>query len=64
MTLDALRSAEKPVLLLFTDPSCGPCNAMMGDVGKWQRDLSEKLTIAVITRGRSRTTATRRSSTT
>jgi peroxiredoxin len=51
MTLDALRAVEKPVLLLFTDPSCGPCNAMMGDVGKWQRDLSEKLTIAVITRG-------------
>src|SRR5215208_2454790 len=51
MTLDALRAAEKPVLLLFTDPSCGPCNAMMGDVGKWQRDLSEKLTIAVLTRG-------------
>jgi peroxiredoxin len=24
---------------------------MMGDVGKWQRDLSEKLTIAVISRG-------------
>jgi peroxiredoxin len=51
MTLDALRAAEKPVLLLFTDPGCGPCNAMMGDVGKWQRDLSEKLTIAVLTRG-------------
>jgi peroxiredoxin/uncharacterized membrane protein YphA (DoxX/SURF4 family) len=51
MTLDALRAAEKPVLLLFTDPSCGPCNAMMGDVGKWQRELAEKLTIAVITRG-------------
>src|SRR5215208_6910540 len=51
MTLDSLRAAAKPVLLLFTDPSCGPCNAMMGDVGKWQRDLSEKLTIAVISRG-------------
>src|SRR5829696_7536932 len=51
MTLDALRAVEKPVLLLFTDPSCGPCNAMMGDVGKWQRELAEKLTIAVITRG-------------
>jgi peroxiredoxin/uncharacterized membrane protein YphA (DoxX/SURF4 family) len=51
MTLDSLRAAEKPVLLLFTDPSCGPCNAMMSDVAKWQRDLSEKLTIAVISRG-------------
>jgi peroxiredoxin len=51
MTLDSLRAAEKPVLLIFTDPSCGPCNAMMGDVGKWQRDLAEKLTIAVISRG-------------
>src|SRR5215216_3954062 len=50
-TLDSLRAAEKPVLLIFTDPSCGPCNAMMGDVGKWQRDLAEKLTIAVISRG-------------
>jgi peroxiredoxin len=51
MTLDSLRAAEKPVLLLFTDPGCGPCNAMMSDVGKWQRDLSEKLTLAVISRG-------------
>jgi peroxiredoxin len=51
MTLDSLRAAEKPVLLIFTDPGCGPCNAMMGDVGKWQRDLAEKLTIAVISRG-------------
>jgi len=51
MTLDALRAAEKPVVMIFTDPSCGPCNAMMGDVGKWQRDLSDKLTIAVVTRG-------------
>jgi peroxiredoxin len=51
MTLDALRAAEKPVLLIFTDPGCGPCNAMMGDVGKWQREHADKLTVALISRG-------------
>jgi peroxiredoxin len=51
MTLDALRAAEKPVVLIFSDPKCGPCNAMMADVGKWQHDLADKLTVAVISRG-------------
>jgi peroxiredoxin/uncharacterized membrane protein YphA (DoxX/SURF4 family) len=51
MTLDALRAAEKPVLLVFSDPSCGPCNALMADVGKWQHDLTDKLTVAVVSRG-------------
>jgi len=51
MTLDALRAGEKPVLLIFSDTGCGPCNAMMGDVGKWQHDLADKLTVAVISRG-------------
>ena len=51
MTLDALRAAEKPVLLVFSDPSCGPCNALMSDVGKWQHDLADKLTVAVVSRG-------------
>ena len=51
MTLDALRAQEKPVLLIFSDPGCGPCNAMMGDVGKWQHQHADKLTVALITRG-------------
>lgn len=51
MTLDALRAQGKPVLLIFSDPSCGPCNAMMGDVGKWQREHADKLNVALITRG-------------
>jgi hypothetical protein len=28
ITLEALRSSGKPVMLLFTDPGCSPCNAM------------------------------------
>lgn len=51
MTLDALRAQEKPVLLIFSDPGCGPCNSMMGDVGKWQRDHADKLTTVLVSRG-------------
>jgi peroxiredoxin/uncharacterized membrane protein YphA (DoxX/SURF4 family) len=50
-TLDALRAPGKPVLLVFSDPGCGPCNALMPDVAKWQQELSSKLTIAVLSRG-------------
>ncbi|MFN8592881.1 MAG: redoxin domain-containing protein [Thermomicrobiales bacterium] len=51
MTLDALRAAEKPVMLIFSDPGCGPCNGLMPEVGKWQQEHADKLTIAVISRG-------------
>jgi peroxiredoxin/uncharacterized membrane protein YphA (DoxX/SURF4 family) len=51
LTLDALRAAGRPVLLLFTDPGCGPCNALMPDVGGWQREQAARLTIAVVSRG-------------
>ena len=51
LTLDTLRSYEKPVVLLFSDPGCGPCTALMPEIGRWQRDYKSKLTLAVITRG-------------
>lgn len=50
-TLDAIRSNGLPTMLLFTDPTCGPCNALLPDVGKWQRESVGKLNIAVITSG-------------
>jgi thiol-disulfide isomerase/thioredoxin len=50
-TLDAIRSNGLPTMLLFTDPTCGPCNALLPDVGKWQRENVGKLNIAVITSG-------------
>jgi peroxiredoxin/uncharacterized membrane protein YphA (DoxX/SURF4 family) len=51
LTLEALRAAGKPVLLLFTDPHCGPCNSLMPDIGRWQREQAAALTVAVISRG-------------
>ena len=52
-TLDALRARGKPVLLLFSDPTCGPCTAIWPEVGRWQRDYASKLTLVVISLGTS-----------
>jgi peroxiredoxin/uncharacterized membrane protein YphA (DoxX/SURF4 family) len=51
LTLNALRSSDKPVMLLFTDPGCGPCNAMLPEVGRWQEEHPQKLTLTLISRG-------------
>jgi peroxiredoxin len=51
LTLEALRSSGKPVMALFTDPSCGPCNAMLPEVARWQEEHAHKLTLALISRG-------------
>ena len=52
MTLAALRAAGNQVLLIFTDPNCGPCNALLPDIGTWQREHRSKLTVALISRGK------------
>src|SRR5215213_9696728 len=51
LTFDALRSSGKPVMMLFTDPNCGPCNAILPEVGRWQEEHAQKLTLSLISRG-------------
>ena len=51
LTLDFLRSAGQPAMLIFSDPGCGPCNAMAPDIGRWQRENADSLTIALVSRG-------------
>jgi methylamine dehydrogenase accessory protein MauD len=48
VSLAALRDPGLPVLLLFSDPACGPCSALLPEVGRWQHEWAKDLTLAVI----------------
>jgi peroxiredoxin/uncharacterized membrane protein YphA (DoxX/SURF4 family) len=50
-TLDSLRAPDKPVVLLFTDPDCGPCTALLPEIGRWQREHPDTLMVSLISRG-------------
>lgn len=51
VTLAGLLRRAQPLLLVFADPGCGPCHALMPNVADWQRSLADRLTVAVVTRG-------------
>ncbi|MDX6381014.1 MAG: hypothetical protein QOI57_2038, partial [Rubrobacteraceae bacterium] len=51
LTLNSLRAPGKLVMLIFTDPNCGPCNALLPEIGRWQQENFEKLTVSLISRG-------------
>jgi thiol-disulfide isomerase/thioredoxin len=40
-----------PLLLIFSNPKCGPCAALFLEVGKWQQTLRDEATIAIISEG-------------
>jgi peroxiredoxin len=50
-TLQKLRSLGKPVVLLFTDATCGPCTALLPDISQWQREHGKKMVVALVSRG-------------
>jgi len=49
-SLESLRAAGRPILLIFSDPTCLPCNALMPEVNTWGHEQRDLL-IAVISRG-------------
>ena len=51
LTLESLRASEKPVMLLFTDPECYPCTAMLPEIGRWQKEHAGELTVSLVSRG-------------
>lgn len=51
VSLDDLVGLGRPVMLVFSAPECGACDALMPHVARWEREHQEDLTIAVIGRG-------------
>jgi peroxiredoxin/uncharacterized membrane protein YphA (DoxX/SURF4 family) len=51
ISLRNLLGYGKPVLLLFVSPNCAPCATILQDVSGWERDYSDRLTIAVLSKG-------------
>ena len=51
VTLDDLLAYGKPVLLLFVSPNCFPCKTLLPVVRAWERDYSEQLTVALLSKG-------------
>jgi peroxiredoxin len=54
ISLAGLLALGKPVLLLFSDPQCGPCKALLPDLGDSFRQHASKMTPVLISRGESK----------
>lgn len=39
------------MVLLFTDPACGPCQSLLPEAARWQHQYAGKLTLALISSG-------------
>lgn len=51
VSLGELRSAGRPVVLVFTDPNCGPCAALLPDLVAWEAAYATRVTLALISSG-------------
>jgi thiol-disulfide isomerase/thioredoxin/uncharacterized membrane protein YphA (DoxX/SURF4 family) len=51
VSLESLIADGDPVMLVFTDPGCGPCTALMPQIAAWQREHGDELRVALVSRG-------------
>ncbi len=50
-SLASLLAPGLPLLLAFSDSSCGPCEALLPELAGWQREHADRLAVAVIATG-------------
>jgi uncharacterized membrane protein YphA (DoxX/SURF4 family) len=51
LSLEGLRASGRPLVLVFSDPHCGPCAAAVPVVAAAQRAVVARLTVAVLSAG-------------
>ena len=39
------------MVLIFSDPQCGPCTALLPQLSAWQRQYGHDLTLVLVSRG-------------
>jgi thiol-disulfide isomerase/thioredoxin/uncharacterized membrane protein YphA (DoxX/SURF4 family) len=50
-SLHDLLKREKPMMLLFSHPDCGPCQSLLPDIPNWQSSLEDDFSIVMIAEG-------------
>lgn len=50
-SLRTLLQQGLPLVLVFSDPECGPCNLLAPRLLQWQRELQGRVVLALISRG-------------
>jgi uncharacterized membrane protein YphA (DoxX/SURF4 family)/peroxiredoxin len=52
VTLESLLERGQPLLLAFVGPACPSCVQLLPNLARWQRTLSERVTIVLLTGGK------------
>ena len=50
-SLDELLARGRPAALLFVEPACWPCRALLREIGGWRAALAGELSVTVVARG-------------
>jgi thiol-disulfide isomerase/thioredoxin len=51
VTLEMLLERGKTMLLVFSEPGCGACDAALPEISQWQREYGDRLLIVPVSRG-------------
>jgi thiol-disulfide isomerase/thioredoxin len=50
VSLETLLIRGRPIVLVFTEPNCGPCLELLPEVARWEGQFTEEVTFVIISR--------------